>query len=114
MSHKHTMLKPKVGEIKTDKHGNQFRYTKNPNPPDTKERREFEVYGGHESHYPSVKMHALFMETLAKGVYYPEGCNVQVLWRKDIGFTAEQYSNIGEMLFLMKDVVGVKWIKGGE
>ena len=39
----------------------------------------------------------LFSKTvLAKGVLYDEG-NVQVLWREDVGWTAEQYANIGQL-----------------
>lgn len=36
-------------------------------------------------------------EILVMGVLYPEG-NVQVSWRKSIGWTAEQYSGIGQVL----------------
>ena len=38
---------------------------------------------------------------VAHGVLYDEG-NVQVLWRKDIGHTAEQYANIGQTFGLLE------------
>lgn len=37
---------------------------------------------------------------LATGLLYDEG-NVQVLWRADIGYTAEQYASINLILDLM-------------
>ena len=40
---------------------------------------------------------------LAKGVLYNEG-NVQVLWRVDKGYTAEQYACVSLVLDLMADV----------
>lgn len=40
---------------------------------------------------------------LAEGVLYDEG-NVQVLWRVDIGWTAEQYSSVLYLLGLMPGV----------
>ena len=42
-------------------------------------------------------------KTLATGVLYNEG-NVQVLWRADIGWTAEQYSSITPLLDLMPGI----------
>ena len=44
-----------------------------------------------------------FGYTLAHGVLYDEG-NVQVLWRCDIGHTAEQYANVALVLDLMANV----------
>lgn len=41
---------------------------------------------------------------LASGVIYDEG-NVQVTWRKDCGYTAEQYASINPVLDLMPGVV---------
>ncbi len=41
---------------------------------------------------------------LATGVLYDEG-NVQVLWRTDIGYTAEQYASLNLILDLMPGVV---------
>ena len=44
---------------------------------------------------------------LAEGVLYDEG-NVQVLWRKDVGYTAEQYNSLRQILFLMPGVANLK------
>lgn len=41
---------------------------------------------------------------LAIGVLYDEG-NVQVLWRVDCGYTAEQYASINPILDLMPGIV---------
>lgn len=41
---------------------------------------------------------------IAKGVIYDEG-NVQVLWRVDCGYTAEQYASINPILDLMPGIV---------
>ena len=41
---------------------------------------------------------------LATGVIYDEG-NVQVLWRVDYGYTAEQYASLNPILDLMPGVV---------
>ena len=41
---------------------------------------------------------------LATGVIYDEG-NVQVLWRVDRGYTAEQYASINPILDLMPGIV---------
>ena len=41
---------------------------------------------------------------LATGVIYDEG-NVQVLWRVDTGYTAEQYSSLNPVLGLMPGIV---------
>lgn len=41
---------------------------------------------------------------LATGVLYDEG-NVQVLWRIDCGYTAEQYASINPILDLMPGIV---------
>ncbi len=40
---------------------------------------------------------------LATGVLYNEG-NVQVLWRADIGWTAEQYSSLTPLVDLMPGI----------
>ena len=42
-------------------------------------------------------------KTVAKGVLYNEG-NVQVLWRVDKGYTAEQYACVSLVLDLMPDI----------
>ena len=44
---------------------------------------------------------------LASGVLYDEG-NVQVLWRADQGYTAEQYASVCHLLGLMP---GVAWLR---
>lgn len=41
---------------------------------------------------------------LATGVLYDEG-NVQVFWRIDCGYTAEQYASINPILDLMPGIV---------
>lgn len=41
---------------------------------------------------------------LASGVIYDEG-NVQILWRVDCGYTAEQYAALNPILDLMPGVV---------
>ena len=40
---------------------------------------------------------------LANGVFYDEG-NVQVLWRVDRGYTAEQYASLNLVLDLMPGI----------
>ena len=40
---------------------------------------------------------------LATGVLYDEG-NVQVLWRIDCGYTAEQYASINPIIDLMPSI----------
>ncbi len=40
---------------------------------------------------------------LATGVIYDEG-NIQVLWRVDCGYTAEQYASLNHVLGLMPEV----------
>ena len=52
-----------------------------------KRRRDFQLEDAHGT-------------KLATGVLYDEG-NVQVLWRVDIGYTAEQYASIRLVLDLM-------------
>lgn len=44
---------------------------------------------------------------LASGVLYDEG-NVQVLWRVDRGYTAEQYASVCYLLGLMPEVA---WLR---
>lgn len=58
---------------------------------DTKRRREFQL-----ENKDGTK--------LATGVLYDEG-NVQVLWRIDRGWTAEQYASINPLLDIMPGVV---------
>jgi len=41
---------------------------------------------------------------LASGIIYDEG-NVQVLWRVDCGYTAEQYASLNPILDLMPGIV---------
>ncbi len=47
---------------------------------------------------------------LANGVIYDEG-NVQVLWRVDCGYTAEQYASLNPILDLMPGVVVIRLIE---
>ncbi len=47
-------------------------------------------------------------EKLVCGVLYDEG-NVQVLWRADQGYTAEQYSSLTLVLGLMPDIVALRF-----
>ena len=61
---------------------------------DTKRRRTFFLYDS----YNNVK---------AKGVLYDEG-NVQILWRSDIGWTGEQYSNISLVLDIRPGITQLK------
>ena len=56
----------------------------------TKRRREFQLLSAQG-------------EPLASGVLYDEG-NVQVLWRADIGWTAEQYASVAFVLDLMPGI----------
>lgn len=46
---------------------------------------------------------------LATGVIYDEG-NVQVLWRVDCGYTAEQYASLNPIIDLMPGVVVLRLI----
>ena len=64
---------------------------------DTKRRRPFFLYDA----YNNPK---------AYGILYDEG-NVQILWRSDIGWTAEQYASIALVLELMPDITTLK-LKG--
>ena len=57
---------------------------------DTKRRRLFQLENTHG-------------KKLAHGVLYDEG-NVQVLWRIDRGYTAEQYASLNLVLDLMPGV----------
>jgi len=43
-------------------------------------------------------------DRLASGIIYDEG-NVQILWRVDTGYTAEQYSSLNPVLDLMPGIV---------
>lgn len=47
---------------------------------------------------------------LANGVIYDEG-NVQVLWRIDCGYTAEQYASLNPILDLMPGVAVIRLIE---
>ncbi len=47
-------------------------------------------------------------ERLAYGVLYDEG-NVQILWRTDQGYTAEQYSSLTLALGMMKDIAVLRF-----
>ncbi len=58
---------------------------------DTKRRRSFQLEDAEGN-------------KLATGVIYDEG-NVQVLWRIDCGYTAEQYASLNPILDLMPGVV---------
>ncbi|MDE0635560.1 hypothetical protein C6501_15855 [Candidatus Poribacteria bacterium] len=57
---------------------------------DTKRRRSFQLEDAKGN-------------KLATGVIYDEG-NVQVLWRIDCGYTAEQYASLNPVLDLMPGV----------
>ena len=57
---------------------------------DTKRRRYFHLEDNENN-------------VLAKGILYDE-YNVQVTWRHDIGYTAEQYSNICMVLDLLPGI----------
>lgn len=48
---------------------------------------------------------------LATGVLYDEG-NVQVFWRADRGYTAEQYASVRQLLGLMPEVAALSVLKG--
>ena len=48
---------------------------------------------------------------LASGVLYDEG-NVQVFWRADYGYTAEQYASAAYLIGLMPDVAALRVLKG--
>jgi len=63
---------------------------------DTKRRRDFQLEDkqGNE---------------LATGVLYDEG-NVQVLWRADHGYTAEQYASLNPVLDLMPGITTFRLI----
>jgi len=63
---------------------------------DTKRRREFQLEDKQGN-------------KLATGVLYNEG-NVQVLWRVDQGYTAEQYASINLILELMPGITTFRFI----
>ena len=46
---------------------------------------------------------------IALGIAYEE-MNVQIHWRSDIGHTAEQFQNIGHVLYMMENIKYFKWI----
>lgn len=66
---------------------------------DKKQRREFELLDWDD-------------RIIATGVCYSE-MNVQVLWRIDTGYGAEQYSNIGYVLNILPEIRSFRW-KGGD
>ena len=45
---------------------------------------------------------------LARGHLYPEG-NVQINWRMDCGWTAEQYSHLGNVYGLLPGVSAIQF-----
>ncbi len=47
-------------------------------------------------------------ERLAYGVLYDEG-NVQILWRADYGYTAEQYSSLTQVLGMMAEIAVLRF-----
>ena len=61
-----------------------------------KRRRKFVLYDRYN--YPK-----------ARGLLYDEG-NVQILWRSDIGWTAEQYSSIAIVLDLIPDIMWLGFV----
>lgn len=60
-----------------------------------KRRRKFFLYDA----YNHPKAH---------GLLYDEG-NVQVLWRSDIGWTAEQYASVATVLDLMPGITQLQF-----
>lgn len=52
-------------------------------------------------------------ERLVYAVLYDEG-NVQVLWRADRGYTAEQYSSLTLVLGLVKDIAVLRFEESGD
>ena len=67
---------------------------------DTKRRREFQLEDEQGN-------------KLATGVLYNEG-NVQVLWRADQGYTAEQYAYLNPILELMPGITTFRFIGEAE
>lgn len=61
---------------------------------DTKRRRNFQLEDAKGN-------------KLATGIIYDEG-NVQVLWRVDCGYTAEQYASFNPILDLMPGIVVIR------
>ena len=73
---------------------------------DTKRRRTFKVY--RELRTVNEDGGELTLsDMVAHGVLYDEG-NVQVLWRKDMGFTAEQYDKIGQVYGIVEGANTIK------
>ena len=73
---------------------------------DTKRRRTFKVY--REIRTVNEDGGELTLsDMVAHGVLYDEG-NVQVLWRKDMGFTAEQYDKIGQVYGIVEGANSIK------
>ena len=70
---------------------------------DNKRRRAFKVYRKIPDYLSIMGRFEIF----AEGVLYDEG-NVQVLWRKDVGWTAEQYDSIAQVFGI---VVGTSVIE---
>lgn len=67
--------------------------------PNTKRRREFQLEDEQGN-------------KLATGVLYDEG-NVQVLWRVDKGYTAEQYAFLNPVLNLMPGITTFRLMPEG-
>ena len=67
---------------------------------DEKRRRPFTVYRKRVSHN-ACGGKVVLSHMVASGLLYDEG-NVQVLWRLDIGNTAEQYSNISQLFGIIE------------
>lgn len=67
--------------------------------PNTKRRREFQLEDEQGN-------------KLATGVLYDEG-NVQVLWRVDKGYTAEQYAFLNPVLDLMPEITTFRLMPEG-
>ena len=45
---------------------------------------------------------------IAEGIVYDQG-NVQVLWRKDLGWGGEQYNSLHNVLNIMREVKSFNW-----
>lgn len=70
-----------------------------------KRRRTFKVYRNTVNDYGDHSVDII--HEVANGVLYDEG-NVQVLWRVDVGFTAEQYANIGSVFGIVEGANTIK------
>lgn len=70
-----------------------------------KRRRSFIVYAEVDQGWRTSVV------KVATGVLYDE-LNVQVLWRRDIGWTAEQYASIATLYGLVPNVKSIEVLDG--